>query len=201
VRFAAKEKTGKTVEIASKNLLRQKHFSPVFMIGLERGTVRLSEYNPEWQRLFAEEAEVLREMLGDCVLEIQHVGSTSIKGLTAKPIIDIAAALRKIEDVAQCVKPLESIGYEYKGENGIPERHFFAKGNPRKFHLHFVKKDGNLWRNYINFRNRLRENVELKNEYARIKKDSAKKYEQNRAAYTESKEPFIEKVLKQKNYI
>ena len=169
------------------------------MIGLQRGIVRLSGYNPEWQRIFAVEAESLRELLRDYVLEIQHVGSTSIKGLTAKPIIDIAASIRKIEDARQCVAPLESVGYEYKGENGIPERHFFVKGIPRKFHLHFVVKDGELWRNYIKFRDRLRENAELKNEYARLKKDLAKRFEQDRAAYTESKKPFIERVLKLKD--
>ena len=166
------------------------------MIGLSRGIVKLSEYDPEWQKLFNEEAVILRGLIGNYAADIQHVGSTSIAGLVAKPIIDVAVGLHKLPDVEYCISPLESCGYEYKDENGIPGRHFFAKGNPRTFHLHFVEFGNELWRNYINFRNRLRENPELRIEYARLKKYSARRHENNRTAYTDSKKPFIEKVLK-----
>lgn len=169
------------------------------MIGLPRGVVLLAEYDSEWQALFAEESGSLRYMIGEYIVDVQHVGSTSIEGLIAKPVIDIVAGARELNDVSLCAAPLESIGYQYKGENGIPGRHYFGKGNPRIFHLHFVEYDGKLWRDYINFRDRLREDTNLRNEYARLKKGLAARYKYNREAYTESKGAFVKKILTAKD--
>ena len=96
------------------------------MIGLPRGTVKLVPYSSEWESLFAEEERLLRSSIGAYVVDIQHVGSTAIPGLEAKPIIDIAVALRRLEDVEKCVELMERLGYEYDEEH--PDRHFFVKG-------------------------------------------------------------------------
>lgn len=169
------------------------------MIGLPKGVVKLADYNSNWRIIYAEEAEVLRRLIGEYIADIQHIGSTSVEDLVAKPVIDIVVGARKLEDVSFCISPLESIGYEYKDENGIPERHYFSKGNPRVFHLHFVEFEGKLWRNYINFRNCLRENANLRDEYSRLKKDLALQYKHDRAAYTDSKTSFVEKILSRKD--
>ncbi|HEX8289676.1 MAG TPA: GrpB family protein [Pyrinomonadaceae bacterium] len=169
------------------------------MIGLPQGIVKLAEYNSDWQRIYAAEAKVLRGLICEYIADVQHIGSTSVEGLIAKPVIDIVIGAKKLGNVSFCISPLESIGYEYKGENGISERYYFGKGNPRLFHLHFVEYEGNLWKNYINFRNRLCENADLRDEYASLKRNLALQFEHNRAAYTDSKTSFIEKVLSLKD--
>lgn len=165
------------------------------MIGLERGIVRLAPYTPEWPRLFEEERRLLEVTIGHVLLGVEHVGSTSVPGLDAKPVIDMAAALRRLTDVEGCVKPLENLGYEYKGENGLPERHFFAKGCPRTHHLHMVRFDSAFWREHLLFRDYLRRHPSTAGEYALLKRRLAAEFEADRAAYTEAKAPFIRRVL------
>ena len=166
------------------------------MIGLERGTVRLTPYSKEWERLFAEEKSSLQAAIGMYVLDIQHVGSTSIPGMVAKPIIDIAIAIENFENASVCIKPIERSGYEYKGENGIPRRHFFAKGNPRTHHIHMNELGSREWIDQISFRNYLILHPEAAKEYADLKTKLARRYPTDRQAYLDNKAPFIEHVLR-----
>jgi GrpB-like predicted nucleotidyltransferase (UPF0157 family) len=106
------------------------------IIGLAAGKVLVAPYSVEWQRLFAEERSRLLAAVGAYVQDVQHVGSTSIPGMAAKPIIDIGIAVRNFEEASVCVGPIEHLGYEYRGENGIPRRRYFERGNPRSYHLH-----------------------------------------------------------------
>lgn len=166
------------------------------MLGLQKGTVNLTPHRELWHQLFAEEEARLREAIGEHVIAIEHIGSTAVCGLSAKPIIDIAAAVGEAADAEQCVKPLEDIGYEYRGESGIAGRYYFVKGEPRTHHLHMVRLSSDLWRSHLLFRNYLRQNREVAEEYERLKKDLAEKYKRDREAYTEGKTTFIEEVLK-----
>ena len=167
------------------------------MIGLQRGTVKLVPYSSEWKSLFAEEERVLRASIGSYVMDIQHAGSTAIPGLEAKPIIDIAVAVRRLEDVEKCIKPLECLGYEYKADAGHLGRFFFAKGDPsrRTHYLHMVEWNSNSWKSYIRFRDYLRQHKEAAREYARLKRELARKSQGNRDFYTPGKAEFIESVL------
>jgi GrpB-like predicted nucleotidyltransferase (UPF0157 family) len=165
------------------------------MIGLERGIVRLVPYTKEWERLFQAERPRLRAAAGKYVLDIQHVGSTSIPGMVAKPIIDIAIAVESFEEAAVCIKPIEQLGYEYKGENGIPRRHFFAKGNPRTHHVHINEIGGRNWKDLILFRDYLVQHAEIAKEYAELKLELARRYPTDRQSYLDGKAPFIERVL------
>ncbi len=149
-----------------------------------------------WHQLFAEEEARLREAIGEQVVAIEHVGSTAVCGLFAKPVIDITVAIREITDAEKCVMPLESIGYEYRGESGIPGRHYFVKGEPRTHHLHMVKLGGDLWRDHLLFRDYLRQHPRIAREYESLKKELARKHMGNREAYTGEKVAFIEGVLK-----
>ena len=168
------------------------------MIGLQRGTVKLVPYSPEWPRLFAQEERLLRASIGAYVVDIQHVGSTAIPGMEAKPIIDIAVALRRLEDVEKCVEPLERLGYEYKGDEGHPGRHFFAKGDPsrRTHYLHMVEWNSASWKELLCFRDYLRQHKEVAEEYGRLKRELAQKSRGNRDLYTPGKAEFIESVLR-----
>jgi GrpB-like predicted nucleotidyltransferase (UPF0157 family) len=89
------------------------------MIGLERGVVKLVPYSAEWGRFFELEKTSLLAGLRSYVLDIQHVGSTSIPGMLAKPIVDIAIAVADFDEARVCVPLIEGLGYEYRGELGI----------------------------------------------------------------------------------
>jgi len=165
------------------------------MIGLERGVVKLAPYTAEWKRLFEQEKALLQAAIGPHVLEIQHVGSTSIPGMVAKPIIDIGIAVTSFEGARVCIRPIEQLGYDYRGENGIPRRHFFVKGEARTHHLHINEIDSREWENHVLFRDYLIQHGGLAEEYAALKAELAQRYPTDREAYLEGKAPFIERVL------
>ena len=165
------------------------------MVGLEKDTVRLIPYTDEWTRLFEEEKSLLQTAVGKFVLDIQHVGSTSIPGMLAKPIIDIAIAVRNFENAHICIKPIEQIGYEYRGENGIPRRHFFVKGKPRTLHIHMNELGSRDWNNQIIFRDYLTRHPNIAKKYAELKTELAKRYPTDRQSYLDGKSPFIERIL------
>jgi len=166
------------------------------MLGLPKGIVKLEPHAEQWHQLFAEADARLRKAVGDYVVAIEHIGSTSICGISAKPIIDIAVGLEKKADGERCVKPLEDIGYEYRGEYGIAGRFYFVKGNPRTHHLHMVVRDGDVWHSHLLFRDYLRAHPAAAEEYDKLKKELAEKYSENRDAYLVGKTAFIENVLR-----
>ncbi len=154
------------------------------------------DYDPAWPQLFIEEQTRIRALIGEYVTEIEHIGSTSIPGLAAKPIIDILLVIRSYSLVAQCVQPLESIGYEYRGEAGIPGRHFFRKFSPteppvRTHHIHMIEKSNEQYAWNLLFREYLRRHPETVQEYAVLKRELVVKYRDDRAAYTDAKAPFV----------
>ena len=166
------------------------------MFGLPKGTVKLEPHTEQWRQLFAEEEARLRKIIGDYVVVIEHIGSTAICGISAKPIIDIAVALEKVADGERCVKPLEEINYEYRGEYGIAGRFYFVKGEPRTHHLHMVLEDSDFWRSHLLFRDYLRENPAVAKEYENLKLELAREYVNDRDAYLHGKSDFIENILK-----
>jgi len=175
--------------------LRQEREEGRGIIGLPEGLVSLSAYREEWPGLFEREAERIRAAIGPVALDVQHVGSTAVGGLPAKPIIDIAVAVTSFEEAADCVRPLRSIGYEYRGENGIPRRHYLIRGRPRTHHLHVVEIDSDEWREFIAFRDRLRRDPRLAAEYDALKQDLARQFRSDRPAYQDGKAAFIRRVL------
>ncbi len=166
------------------------------MLGLEKGVVRLVPYTAEWVRYFELEKAALRLVLGGYILDIQHIGSTSIPGMLAKPIVDIAIAVADFEQAKTCIPLVEGLGYEYKGEFGIPRRHYFVKGDPRLFHLHMSESESIEWQNTLLFRDYLRDHPEAAQEYAQLKQQLAAKFPHDRDAYLDGKSEFVEGVLK-----
>jgi GrpB-like predicted nucleotidyltransferase (UPF0157 family) len=163
--------------------------------------VEIFDHDREWPSKFLEERTKIMGVIGDTVVEVEHVGSTAVPGLCAKPIIDIMVGIRKLTDAENCIVPLESVGYEYvpEYEVSIPERRYFRKGPseiPNKHsHLHMVEHGGDFWKRQLLFRDYLRTHPGAALEYCELKKRLASKYRLDREAYTEAKTTFIESIV------
>lgn len=159
--------------------------------------VTIEDYNSNWSKQFEEEKEKLKEILGNKDVSIEHIGSTSIEGLGAKPILDIAIGVNDLEIVSEFIDPLKQVGYEFVYHKDFPERRFFRKGKWRAgtHHLHFYEFKGEHWNNQILFRNYLRVNPDVLKEYHQLKVDLAEKFRFDRVSYTTSKAHFIQNVL------
>lgn len=168
------------------------------MLGLKRGTVRLEKNHKEWKSLFEIEKQTLLDTFGNLILDIEHVGSTSIPEVPAKPIIDIRLAVSSIEDdyIKQFIELLENLGYHYMHK--FPDRHFFAKGpeEKRTHHLSIVESDSDSWNDSVLFRDYLIANLSEREEYSKLKIDLAEKFANDRPSYTKAKEKFIEDIIK-----
>jgi len=166
------------------------------MIGLKRGTVKLILYHKQWKVAFEREKKKLLAHVGDMVVDIQHVGSTAIPGLHAKPIIDMSAGLRRLKDVKKLVKPLDEMGYHFYRK--FRRQVLFAKGPDKKrtHYLHVMKYNGSKWKSDLLFRDFLRTHPSKTKAYAHLKQRLAKQYPNDREQYTAGKKSFIEAVKK-----
>jgi len=165
------------------------------MLGLDDDEVRLVPHDDSWASQFDGETQRLLSVIGDWARGIEHVGSTSIRGMRAKPIIDILAGIAEMSEVFRCVAPLESIGYRYLGEYGLPGRHFFRAGTPTRIHLHIVEWQGRLWRRDLLFRDYLRAKTEARDRYSSEKSGLAERFAADRDAYQAGKEGVIQQLL------
>jgi GrpB-like predicted nucleotidyltransferase (UPF0157 family) len=167
------------------------------VLGLKKGIVELFSHDEQWHRLFTEEKARLEDAVGEHILTIEHIGSTSICGISAKPIIDIAIGIENYSMGDKCVELLKNLGYEYRGEYGIAGRHYFVKGESRRtHHLHMVELKSDFWRSHLLFRDYLQQNQAAALEYEKLKKDLAQKNFENRDAYLHGKKDFVEGILK-----
>jgi GrpB-like predicted nucleotidyltransferase (UPF0157 family) len=158
----------------------------------------ISDYNAEWPDLFIKEKSLILSETGKSLLSLDHIGSTSIPGLAAKPVIDMLGCIEKFSLDPDCLAPLLRLGYEYKGEHGIPERLFFSKqtNGMRSHHLHVVQQGNPFWDEHILFRDYLRANPEIAQNYENLKRDLAQKFHNDRLAYVNGKDEFIKNVLR-----
>ena len=165
-------------------------------LGLERGVVRLVPYDPRWPALFAAEAARLRAALGPGLpMALEHMGSTAVPGLAAKPVLDMLGGYPAGADVGAYVAALVRAGYVHRGEQGIPGREFFRRGEPRAWHLHLAVQDGAFWREHLAFRDALRAHPAWRDAYEALKRDLAHRHAHDRASYTEAKGAFVRAVL------
>ena len=171
------------------------------MIGLERGKVILAEYDEDWANEFENEKNSIRQALSDYNITIEHIGSTSVRSLCAKPIIDILIGIDHLNDGLECIHDLEAIGYEYKAENGVPGRHFFAKGNPRTHHLHIVEMNSDLWHEHLSFRDYLRTNLDARIKYSKLIREGAKGIPPLSINVLNNRKTFVKYIYDIHNYI
>lgn len=169
------------------------------MIGLKRDSLRLVEHQHGWAAMAAEACQEVRLACGDLFEDLQHVGSTAVPGLPAKPILDLAAGMRTKEALPEIVGRLTGIGYLYRGDKGDDGGHLFVRESApdvRTIHLHVVEHDGNQWKNYLLFRELLRQDAHLRKQYAELKRRLAGEFGNDRKAYTASKQDFIGEALR-----
>lgn len=143
--------------------------------------------------MFEEERSHLDVVFGGRAAAIEHVGSTSVPGLCAKPIVDILVGLRELSLSDAEIGGMERLAYEYLGEFGLPGRLYFRKGEPRTHHVHVVAYGGDHWERHLAFRDALRSNPEERRRYDELKRRLAAEGHP-REAYTELKTPFIREV-------
>ncbi len=169
------------------------------MIGLSQDVVKLVPYHAEWKDLYKEEEILLKGTLGSLILAIEHIGSTAVPGMQAKPIIDIAIGLTDLKLLAKIQPLISSLGYEEKIQHSTATRKLFTKGpeHHRTHHIHFVLYQSEEWNNFIYFREALTNNNALKEAYIALKTDLAAIYADNRPKYTEAKDKFIQTALKE----
>jgi GrpB-like predicted nucleotidyltransferase (UPF0157 family) len=168
------------------------------MLGCERDRVTLLPYQRAWARLFREEARRLRAALADRVLRVEHVGSTAVPGLHAKPILDIVVAVRDMSDAARFEEALAPLGYIHKAENDRPGRLYFVKRLPddrSTHHLNITELDTECWSTHVTFRDYVRSHPEAREEYGKLKRALARRHHHDRAAYQEGKASFIQQIL------
>lgn len=155
--------------------------------------------DPVWARRFAEERARIFSALGSRFVEIEHFGSTAIPGLSAKPVIDLLGGVLSMREADDLLAPLCDIGYDTSAEFNatLPDRRFMRRlaGDVRTHHLHLVIYDGEQWRRRLLFRNRLRTNLRLAQEYEELKYKLAAQFRNDREVYTEAKSEFVMSVI------
>jgi len=159
-------------------------------------SVRLVPYDSTWPLEFAVEAERITRACDGLPLRLEHIGSTSIPGLAAKPVIDILAGRPGNVPGTRYVDAFKQIGYEHKGAYGIPGRNYFRRGTPRTHHVHMVSLSSDLWRDHLLFRDYLRAHPEIAREYETIKRELAAMYLDDKEQYTDAKGPFVRAIVR-----
>ncbi len=167
-------------------------------MGLDKNKVILEKHNDRWAEMFQAEAKELRKIFGDLALSIEHVGSTSIPGIMAKPLVDIQVGLRQLSDFEKVRAKFEKEPYSVKPDPS-PDEQLVRKGpeESRFFLIHICAVDSDRFKNTLLFRDYMRTHPDKAREYEELKKTLAAKYPDNRPMYTASKNDFIQAVLKE----
>jgi GrpB-like predicted nucleotidyltransferase (UPF0157 family) len=163
---------------------------------IRRKVVRLVPHSAAWSAEFLSERARLLSAIGDRVMAIEHVGSTAIPGIHAKPVLDIAVAIEDLGNTKALVPAMQQLGYDFPGDIGIVGERLFGRGPEVLTHLvHVVQVGGPKWSEYLEFRDSLRASSELAAEYDELKRELARQFPDERAKYTEAKGRFIQRVL------
>jgi GrpB-like predicted nucleotidyltransferase (UPF0157 family) len=158
--------------------------------------VRLESYSSTWPEEYQAERARILSAVGERIEGIEHVGSTSIPGMVAKPIIDIAIALPNLDLAESLVPGMAGLGYDYPGDIGLPNQRIFGRDPQiRTYLVHVVISHGVEWQRYLHFRDALREDLALAREYAELKLKLAEEFPTDRERYTRAKGVVIEKAL------
>ena len=154
-------------------------------------------HDPRWAQLFETAAAELFQLLGSRVTAVEHIGSTAVSGLDAKPVLDIMASVSSLHLPESFFEDIQTIGYQHRPMDTVTGRLFFAKGpeNCRTHNLSVCEKGSTFWKSHILFRDRLRSDLSLAARYAALKHELAKRFPDDRLAYTQAKERFILKAI------
>jgi len=163
--------------------------------------VWLAPYDPSWPSLFGEERVRVEETVGQWAEGIEHIGSTAVCGLDAKPVIDLMVGLKAMSDADYCVEALIDLGYSYWAEGAEPHHRLFVRFvdpemTARTHNLHLVEAGGRYWKDRLLFRDYLREHPKTAAKYARLKYELARRYRDDREAYTRAKADFVSGIVR-----
>jgi GrpB-like predicted nucleotidyltransferase (UPF0157 family) len=166
-------------------------------LGLGSGEVTLVAYDPRWRRLFNDAAGELSLALGSEIVAVHHVGSTAVVGLCAKPVLDVLVSIRDFARALDLVPSIEAIGYEFRPNEEIPDRHYFRRfqGSKQTHHLSLAEPSSWHHRATLAFRDALRADPREAEAYAALKLRLAAQHPGDRPAYIEGKSAFVERVL------
>lgn len=154
------------------------------------------DYDPLWPLLFRKEADAISRILGDNLVLIHHIGSTSVPFLAAKPIIDIMPVVKDLSGVDAVSGEFVKLGYEYLGEFGIKGRRYLRKGGQERthqIHIFQMEDDTNILR-HLAFRDYLRSHRDVAMEYAALKKDLAARFPYDIDGYCDGKDAFVKRI-------
>lgn len=168
--------------------------APVIM-----STVVLQPWSADWARHFAAVRASVLALFPPGEVVVEHIGSTSVPGLAAKPVIDAMLGAATLADIESRIRPLREIGYTYvpKYERELPMRRYFTSDAviPLRVHLHAVETGSDFWRTHLAFRDALRGDPALRDDYQALKRRLARTFAHDKAAYSDAKGPFIRSVL------
>jgi GrpB-like predicted nucleotidyltransferase (UPF0157 family) len=169
-------------------------------LGLTADQVEVADSDSRWHLVFEALAAELRTALSDLDATVEHVGSTAVPGLAAKPIIDVAVGIRGKIAIDRLIESLEPLGYIYRRDEGANGGQLFvvdAEGKPgqRIAYIHVVATNDPQWSRYLGFRDLLKENPHALLEYEQLKRRLAVEFPNDRIGYTAAKESFIRAVL------
>lgn len=166
------------------------------VLGTDRDHVEIVEYRPAWAEIFERERVAILEVCSPWIMDVHHVGSTSVRGLAAKPILDIMPVVTSPDQGERAVDSMATQGYRYRGENRLPGRFYFDKivDGRTVVHCHIYPQDHSDVQKLVAFRDQLRTDLKTAMEYERLKHELALKYRDDRPAYTDAKGAFINEI-------
>ena len=166
-------------------------------IGLKRGIVTVEQHQSEWEEAAMQTVVLLKHILQNTAIDVQHIGITSIKVICAKPIIDIAVGVSAIDDILEYNEVLAENGFIFRGQD-IAEQYLYVcgEGDIRTHHIHIVVHGSREWNNYINMRDYLNFHEADAQAYSKLKVSLAAQFHDDRIRYTEMKSSFISDILR-----
>lgn len=166
-------------------------------LGLASGTVTVLPYDPRWADEFTIASRQIYGAVGPEIIAVHHVGSTAVPGLSAKPLLDILVTVPDFARALELVAQLATLGYEFRPNEEIPDRHYFRRlrGKLRTHHLSLAEPSSHYSKVTLAFRDALRANAEVAQRYAELKLDLARKFPYDRERYIAGKTDFVAEIL------
>ena len=161
--------------------------------GTEDDRIELVEYNPQWPAIFERESNRIRAACGPALLAVEHIGSTALSRVAAKPVLDLMLGVARLEHADLLAAPMRSLGYEYAGWYEAFGRFLFVLrvDGRRVSHAHGFVAGGTHWRRHLFFRDHLRAHPQAAARYESLKRRLAARFESDREAYSDGKAPFL----------
>ncbi|WP_282937255.1 GrpB family protein [Paenibacillus sp. RC67] len=167
------------------------------MLGVPGGKVFLVPWTEDWEKEFLTEKKEIESRIGHLIYGIHHIGSTAIKNISAKPIIDIAIEMEYENNTTATIQAFEALGYVHKSNTALPGRYYLTKGSPRTHQIHlYYSKGSRFLQEHLAFRDYLRTHDRDRNRYEQLKVELAGIYSNDRIAYAEAKSDFVKEILR-----